>query len=78
MLKAQAEKAIQFTDEININTYRTLMTRGQKGSFVYCTDSNLVGYLKERFTKRSAIYEKNEFYKSVIKVLRIMKVINVT
>ncbi|MEJ8818568.1 DUF2075 domain-containing protein [Lacibacter sp. H407] len=29
------------------NTYRTLMTRGMKGCYVYCVDKGLEGYLKE-------------------------------
>ena len=28
------------------NTYRTLMTRGQKGCYIYCTDSELREYIK--------------------------------
>ena len=34
-------------DEIIKNTYRTLMTRGMKGCYVYCTDSQLSDYFKE-------------------------------
>ena len=30
-----------------LNTYKTLLTRGQKGCFVYCEDDALRGYLKE-------------------------------
>lgn len=41
--KAQAE-----ADEIIKNTYRTLMTRGMKGCYVYCVDEGLRNYLKER------------------------------
>lgn len=33
-------------DMIIRNTYRTLMTRGQKGCFVYCEDRALSDYLK--------------------------------
>ena len=29
-----------------LNTYKTLLTRGQKGCYVYCEDSNLREYLK--------------------------------
>ena len=28
------------------NTYRTLMTRGMKGCYVFCTDKALAEYLK--------------------------------
>lgn len=29
------------------NTYKTLLTRGQKGCFVYCEDKALRAYIKE-------------------------------
>ena len=35
------------------NTY-TLMTRGQKGCYVYCTDQELADYLKSGLTKVEA------------------------
>ena len=34
-------------DEIIKNTYRTLMTRGMKGCYIYCTDQKLADYFKE-------------------------------
>lgn len=40
--------ALKLADEIIKNTYRTLMTRGMKGCYVYATDPNLRSYLKER------------------------------
>lgn len=46
--KNNPDKANQLADEIIKNTYRTLMTRGMKGCYVYCTDKNLSAYLKER------------------------------
>lgn len=48
LAKDDPEKASQLADEIIKNTYRTLMTRGMKGCYVYCTDSELAAYLKER------------------------------
>ena len=36
----------KIADSIIKNTYRTLMTRGMKGCYVYCTDKNLNKYLK--------------------------------
>ena len=33
-------------DQIIKNTYRTLMTRGMKGCFVYCTDDETRAYFK--------------------------------
>lgn len=40
------EEAHRRADEIIKNTYRTLMTRGMKGCYVYCTDRPLAEYLK--------------------------------
>jgi len=37
-------------DRIIRNTYRTLMTRGMKGCYVFCTDSALRDYLRQRTT----------------------------
>ena len=45
-LTAIDEKADQVADEIIKNTYRTLMTRGMKGCYVYCTDAALAQYFK--------------------------------
>ena len=41
------EQALKEADEIIKNTYRTLMTRGMKGCYVYCTDKNLAKHLRE-------------------------------
>jgi DUF2075 family protein len=49
MKKDNPAKANQIADEIIRNTYRTLMTRGQKGCYVYCTDKQLENYIIERF-----------------------------
>lgn len=38
-------KALQDADEIIKNTYRTLLTRGMKGCYVYCCDKPLAEYL---------------------------------
>lgn len=47
LYKENPEKAKAEADEIIKNTYRTLMTRGMKGCYVYCTDKNLAEYLRE-------------------------------
>lgn len=47
-MKEQPEIATKQVDQIIRNTYRTLMTRGQKGCYVYCTDEGLTEYLRER------------------------------
>ena len=47
MYKENPDRAKKEADEIIKNTYRTLMTRGMKGCYVYCTDQRLADYLKE-------------------------------
>ena len=47
LYKENPEFAKKEADEIIKNTYRTLMTRGTKGCYVYCTDSQLSDYFKE-------------------------------
>ena len=42
------EVAQKIAENIIKNTYRTLMTRGMKGCYVYCTDNNLLNYLKRQ------------------------------
>ena len=49
------EKAEKIADEIIKNTYRTLMTRGQKGCYIYCVDENLADYLKKRINQYKEI-----------------------
>ncbi len=46
MLKEDRAKAITTADEIIRNTYRTLMTRGMKGCYVYCCDTALAEYMR--------------------------------
>ena len=41
------EEANKIADSIIKNTYRTLMTRGMKGCYVYCTDKIIKDYLKK-------------------------------
>lgn len=48
MEKEDPEHAHKLADEIIKNTYRTLMTRGMKGCYVYATDSSLRDYLRRR------------------------------
>ena len=47
LAKKDKEKADRVADEIIKNTYRTLMTRGMKGCYVYCTDTALAQYFKK-------------------------------
>lgn len=38
-------------DRIIRNTYKTLLTRGQKGCYIYCEDEELQNYFKERINR---------------------------
>lgn len=44
--KQGQEVANKIADNIIKNTYRTLMTRGMKGCYIYCTNKELAEYLK--------------------------------
>lgn len=54
--KDNSEKAQAVANQIIRNTYRTLMTRGQKGCFIFCVDPNLNDYFKKCLDKTS-VYE---------------------
>lgn len=58
--KENPHRAHQLADEIIKNTYRTLMTRGMKGCYVYATNPKLRDYLKER-TRQAYHYEVVQF-----------------
>lgn len=49
------EDKIKIADEIIKNTYRTLMTRGMKGCYVFCTDKKLSEYLKRRSNRNEGM-----------------------
>ena len=55
MYQQDFEKVERIADEIIKNTYRTLMTRGQKGCYIYCVDKNLSDYLKKRLIQKDEI-----------------------
>ncbi|GAB7533637.1 hypothetical protein PS3A_60530 [Pseudomonas sp. 3A(2025)] len=48
LMKEQPDLARRETDLIIKNTYRTLMTRGMKGCYLYCTDQETAQYFKSR------------------------------
>ncbi len=48
LLKEDPELAMAKADEIIKNTYRVLMTRGQKGCFVWCVDAETNDWFRER------------------------------
>ncbi|HLI92474.1 MAG TPA: DUF2075 domain-containing protein [Puia sp.] len=47
-MKEKPEETRKLVRTIIKNTYRTLMTRGMKGCYLYCTDKQLDGYIKDR------------------------------
>lgn len=49
------EKAQKIADELIKNTYKTLMTRGQKGCYIYCVDKSLAQYLRNRISRCNGI-----------------------
>ncbi len=54
MLESDPERATALADLIVKNTYRTLMTRGMKGCYVYCVDSGLANRLRSRLSRPPA------------------------
>jgi DUF2075 family protein len=51
LMKEQPALAQQETDLIIKNTYRTLMTRGMKGCYLYCTDQETAQYFESRLAE---------------------------
>lgn len=49
LAKEDPALAYQRADQIIKNTYRTLLSRGQKGCFVFCCDKQLAEYFKKRY-----------------------------
>ena len=61
MFQQDFQKAEKLADEIIKNTYRTLLTRGQKGCYIYCEDKLLSEYLKS-YEKREKLFINIVFY----------------
>lgn len=55
-LRESPREARNKADAIIKNTYRTLMTRGMKGCYVYCTDPETAAYFRMRIARR---YERD-------------------
>ena len=51
LYKDSPAEANRRADEIIKNTYRTLLTRGMKGCYIYCTDPGMSAYLKRRLER---------------------------
>ena len=63
LCKRSDQLALEKVDAIIRNTYKTLLSRAMKGCFVYCTDSALSIYLKERIRENKELMES--FKKSI-------------
>lgn len=50
-VKTDADRAL--ADRIIRNTYKTLLSRGQKGCYVYCQDKKLGEYIKDRLDHKN-------------------------
>ena len=52
MMARQPKEALQAADSIIKNTYRTLMTRGMKGCYIYCCDPALAEHFRELMAEK--------------------------
>lgn len=52
-LKANPDLAKAKADQIIRNTYRTLLTRGAKGCFIYCTDPETAEYFRKNLKEQT-------------------------
>lgn len=50
LAKENPTEAAKLADAIIKNTYRTLMTRGMRGCYIYCTDQETAEYFRSRVT----------------------------
>lgn len=57
MMAKNPQEALQAADTIIKNTYRTLMTRGMKGCYVYCCDTSLAEHLRELMAEKTSLAE---------------------
>ena len=46
--RGKTQESLALADKIIRNTYKTLLSRGQKGCYIYCQDKALSDYLKKR------------------------------
>lgn len=53
LYKSNPEEAKSVADAIIKNTYRTLLSRGMKGCYLYCTDEETQAYFKSKLSNNS-------------------------
>jgi len=54
MLDEEPDRANEIIDEVIKNTYRTLLSRGLKGCYIYCCDDQLQEYMRTRLSRINA------------------------
>jgi len=69
MLKTDPEKAREQADAIIKNTYRTLMTRGMKGCYVYFEDAEAAAYFRARIKDAPVEVQEHE---AVVRPFRVI------
>ncbi|WP_080374901.1 DNA/RNA helicase domain-containing protein [Stenotrophomonas maltophilia] len=58
--KSHPAQAAELADTIIKNTYRTLMTRGMKGCYVYATDPQVAAYFRARLQRGAPVEQAVE------------------
>ena len=58
MMARKPKEALQAADAIIKNTYRTLMTRGMKGCYVYCCDPALAEHFRELMAEKPEVAQE--------------------
>lgn len=62
LFKKNKDEALRIADQIIKNTYRTLMTRGMKGCYIFCVDPQLRDYFSRRMTRQSKTETSYSYY----------------
>jgi hypothetical protein len=71
MAREKPAEAAALADRIVKNTYRTLMSRGMKGCYVYCVDAALAGHLRSRLAVPTAQPEPPTAAEPVLPLRRV-------
>jgi uncharacterized protein len=65
MAKQEPERARELADRIIKNTYRTLMTRGQKGCYLFCVDPETNEYFRTRLSALDDMLDDSDAFLKV-------------
>ena len=58
-------KDLEKARRLILNTYKTLLTRGQKGCYVYCEDNALADYIRQKLLPQKQDEQEKEFARIV-------------